>query len=136
MDHLDTETHDDKLTLTQLRRLRFPRRNLRGEVIWTDRFHWEPTSERVPWVAWVLHFDVQRWEWGISLAPEKHQDLEWTESEYIVLWLHNYDPNRFLVGIQIETVHDLLRFLDAFKVEYYFITAEEVKPVDYLGMVK
>lgn len=131
-----SESHDDKLTLNQLRRLRFPIRNKKGEVVTERRPHFIPPSENRPWVTWEIKFDVDRWEWGMTFAPEKWQDRAWTESDHVIMWLHNYDPNRFLVGINLYTVADLLRFLDAFKVEYYFIPESELEPVNYYGLLK
>lgn len=123
---------DEKLTLLQLRRIRCPVRDKKGKVYTERKFQWNTRKENgIEVVMWALHFDVQGWEWGLELKPDRQfDDTDWTQSDYVIMWIHNYDPNRFLFGIHLVTLRDLTLFLDAFKVEYYLLAESEVRPLE------
>jgi hypothetical protein len=116
------------LTLAWLRSLQFPVRDASGKCYMTKRFQWRwcgNIQSRPLMKHWELTFDVNRWEWYIELAPEKQEtddgrnpDPNWDQSKYVIMWMGNHDPNRFLVGIELREPKDLTRFLDAFKLEY------------------
>ncbi len=123
---------ETKLSLDWLRRLRFPQRDRAGNEYTYRKFHWR-VNQTMPngfeHVHWELKFDVQRWEWGFDVASMGGNDFD--HSEYWTMWLHNYDPNRFLVGIEIHTQEDLTRFFDAFHLEYRVDLEANLEPLGY-----
>lgn len=118
---------EPKLTLDFIKRLRVPIRDKAGKLLWMNRFHWYDHSRAQDnsLIHWELKFTIDGWEWGFDLAPSKPND--WDNSEYVMLWLHNYDPNRFLVALHLETEQDLIRFFEAFKVEYDVLVPEDTE---------
>lgn len=111
-----------------MRRLRFPIRDRVGKELWRNRFHWRVNKKMrngFEYIHWVVQFTIEGWEWGIELAPENGND--WHNSSYATMWLHNYDPNQFLVGLHLYTEQDLLRWLDAFKLEYLLVDESELE---------
>lgn len=116
------------LTLGWLRSLRFPMRDKAGKLLWEKRFQWawHGGADQVKQKHWQLDFTINGWDWYIDLAPEKgewdngrNDDPTWEKSGFIFMWLGNRDPHRFLVAIDLHEPQDLIRFLQAFKLEFY-----------------
>lgn len=123
-----------RLSLDWLRCIRVVVCDRKGQELTTRKFQWF-VNQRMPngfeYICWGLKFDVQRWEWGIVLGAEGWNNFD--KGNWI-MWLHNYDPNRFLVGIELECQEDLLRWLEAFRLEYRVLPLDEanLQPLEYL----